>query len=237
MKLMINLGNEIDKLPDTNLWKPYFNDKISELTNINTLLTQEQEKYQDILKIFPPPEKIFSSFFHTPLQDIKVVIIGQDPYHNLGEAMGLCFSVPKDKKIPPSLRNIYKELDNDLKDSFEIPEHGDLTSWSQQGVFLLNATLTVKENCPNSHQKIWKDITSDIIRHISDNTYNTVFLLWGGFAKSKKTLINPDKHFILEANHPSPLSANRGGWFGCNHFSKTNEYLTSLGIQVIDWQV
>jgi uracil-DNA glycosylase len=234
---MLNLSNEIAELPDTNDWKHYFDNKTVELTNINSFLVTEHEKYQDVLSIFPPPEKIFSSFFYTPLQNIQVVILGQDPYHNPGEAMGLCFSVPKEKKIPPSLKNIYKELQQDFPDSFEIPTHGDLTTWSKQGVFLLNATLTVRENCPNSHQKIWKDFTSDIIKYISDNTNNTVFLLWGGFAKSKKHLINEEKHCILEANHPSPLSANRGGWFGCSHFSKTNDYLKNLGKKIINWQV
>ena len=184
--------------------------------------------------IYPPGSLIFNAFNTTPFPEVKVVIIGQDPYHNPGEAMGLCFSVPKGVRVPPSLKNIYKELESDVGAS--IPNHGDLTSWAQQGVFLLNAMLTVERNRPGSHQKIgWQDFTDAVIRKLSDGREHLVFMLWGGFARKKKELIDGSKHLVLEAAHPSPLAG--GAFFGCQHFSKANAYLQEHGMGKVEWQV
>ena len=184
--------------------------------------------------IYPPGSLIFNAFNTTPFPEVKVVIIGQDPYHNPGEAMGLCFSVPKGVRVPPSLKNIYKELESDVGAS--IPNHGDLTSWAQQGVFLLNAMLTVERNRPGSHQKIgWQDFTDAVIRKLSDGREHLVFMLWGGFARKKKELIDGSKHLILEAAHPSPLAG--GAFFGSKHFSKANAYLQEHGMWKVEWQV
>ena len=184
--------------------------------------------------IYPPGSLIFNAFNTTPFPEVKVVIIGQDPYHNPGEAMGLCFSVPKGVRVPPSLKNIYKELESDVGDT--IPNHGDLTSWAQQGVFLLNAMLTVERNRPGSHQKIgWQDFTDAVIRKLSDGREHIVFMLWGGFARKKKELIDGSKHLILEAAHPSPLAG--GAFFGSQHFSKANAYLQEHGMGKVEWQV
>ena len=184
--------------------------------------------------IYPPGSLIFNAFNTTPFPEVKVVILGQDPYHNPGEAMGLCFSVPKGVRVPPSLKNIYKELESDVGAS--IPNHGDLTSWAQQGVFLLNAMLTVERNRPGSHQKIgWQDFTDAVIRKLSDGREHIVFMLWGGFARKKKELIDGSKHLILEAAHPSPLAG--GAFFGSQHFSKANAYLQEHGMGKVEWQV
>ena len=184
--------------------------------------------------IYPPGSLIFNAFNTTPFPEVKVVILGQDPYHNPGEAMGLCFSVPKGVRVPPSLKNIYKELESDVGAS--IPNHGDLTSWAQQGVFLLNAMLTVERNRPGSHQKIgWQDFTDAVIRKLSDGREHLVFMLWGGFARKKKELIDGSKHLILEAAHPSPLAG--GAFFGSKHFSKANAYLQEHGMGKVEWQV
>lgn len=184
--------------------------------------------------IFPPGGLIFNAFDTTPFEQVKVVILGQDPYHNPGEAMGLCFSVPKGVRVPPSLQNIYKELESDL--GANIPNHGDLTKWAKQGVFLLNAMLTVEKNQAASHQKIgWQTFTDAVIRKLSEQREHLVFLLWGGFARKKGALIDMGKHLILEAAHPSPLAGN--AFQGCRHFSKTNEYLVSNGQIPIDWQI
>ena len=184
--------------------------------------------------IYPPGSLIFNAFNTTPFPEVKVVIIGQDPYHNPGEAMGLCFSVPKGVRVPPSLKNIYKELESDV--GATIPNHGDLTSWAQQGVFLLNAMLTVERNRPGSHQKIgWQDFTDAVIRKLSDGREHLVFMLWGGFARKKKELIDGSKHLILEAAHPSPLAG--GAFFGSKHFSKANAYLQEHGMGKVEWQV
>lgn len=226
---------EINKFSNTNLWYPYL--QTLDISTMEEFLENEVATYSPELSIFPPPNLIFNAFTITPLQNIKVCIIGQDPYHNIGQAMGLCFSVPKNIKIPPSLVNIYKELKNDLKNDFTIPTHGDLTHWAEQGVFLLNASLTVRQHCPNSHYKEWNKITTDIIRYISNETQQVVFLLWGNFAQNKSKLIDTNKHYILEAKHPSPLSANKGGWFGCQHFSKTNELLVQHNKTPIDWNL
>lgn len=184
--------------------------------------------------IFPPGPQIFNAFDSTKFQSVKVVVLGQDPYHNPGEAMGLCFSVPKGVRIPPSLLNIYKELAADVGTT--IPDHGDLSKWASQGVFLLNAMLTVEKNQAASHQKIgWQNFTDAVIRTLSEKREHLVFLLWGNFAKKKSELIDSNKHLILEAAHPSPLAG--GAFFGCRHFSKTNEYLAANGKEPIDWQI
>lgn len=185
--------------------------------------------------IYPPGPLIFNAFNTTPFQRVKVVILGQDPYHNPGEAMGLCFSVPKGVRLPPSLRNIYQEINNDL--GLPVPSHGDLTAWAESGVFLLNAMLTVEKNTPASHQQIgWQDFTDAVIRKLSENREHLVFLLWGNFARKKKDLIDTSRHLTLEAAHPSPFSAN-GGFFGCRHFSKADKYLEEHGMEAVDWRV
>ncbi len=184
--------------------------------------------------IYPPGNLIFNAFNCTPFNEVKVVILGQDPYHNPGEAMGLCFSVPKGVRIPPSLQNIYKELHADL--GIAAPAHGDLTQWAHHGVFLLNAMLTVEKNRAGSHQHIgWQTFTDTVIRHLSDQREGLVFLLWGNFARKKAALINGEKHCILEAAHPSPLA--QGAFFGCRHFSKANSYLQTNGTPPVDWRL
>ena len=186
-------------------------------------------------KIFPAGNNIFNAFNQTTFENVKVVLLGQDPYHGIGQAMGLSFSVPKGVKPPPSLVNIFKELKSDI--GLPIPTHGDLTPWAKQGVLLLNAVLTVRENEPASHAKIgWMHFTDAVIKKISDEKKGIVFLLWGKFAEQKQILIDETKHFVLKAAHPSPFSADKG-FFGCKHFSKTNELLAKQGLQVIDWHI
>ena len=183
--------------------------------------------------IFPKGSLIFNAFNQTTFDEVKVVILGQDPYHNPGQAMGLSFSVPKEVKPPPSLVNIYKELNKDIGMPIQIT--GDLTKWATQGVLLLNAALTVRANEPASHSKIgWMDFTNDVIRIISEQKKEVVFILWGNFAQQKQVLIDATKHKILKAAHPSPLSAHNGFW-GCKHFSSTNQYLTQHNKTPIDW--
>jgi len=184
--------------------------------------------------IYPPGPLIFNAFSLTPFEEVKVVILGQDPYHNPNEAMGLSFSVPKEVKIPPSLRNIYKELQTDV--GVTPPPHGDLTSWAKQGVFLLNAMLTVEKNIPSSHKNMgWQSFTDSVIQALSKNRNNLVFMLWGNFAKNKKHLINESRHLILESAHPSPLAGN--AFQGCKHFSKANQYLVTNGMSPINWHL
>ena len=185
--------------------------------------------------IYPVGSLIFNAFDTTPFDKVKVVILGQDPYHNPNEAMGLSFSVPKGVRTPPSLANIYKEIQTDL--GFSIPPHGDLTKWAQQGVFLLNAFLTVDAvGKAGSHQQIgWHFFTDAVIRKFSQQRENIVFMLWGNFAKRKKELIDGEKHFILESAHPSPLAGN--AFQGNRHFSKANNYLKANGLTPIDWQI
>ena len=185
--------------------------------------------------IYPPGSLIFNAFNTTPFNKIKVVILGQDPYHGAGQAHGLCFSVQNGVAPPPSLLNIFKELQDDI--GITIPNHGNLTHWAQQGVFLLNASLTVRAGEPMSHSKIgWAEFTDTVIKKISELKKNVVFLLWGKFAQEKRVLIDETKHLILRSVHPSPLSAY-AGFFGCKHFSKTNEYLVKQGIDPIDWKI
>jgi uracil-DNA glycosylase len=185
-------------------------------------------------RCFPLESEIFAAFNHCPFDKVKVVIIGQDPYHGFGQANGLCFSVNDGINFPPSLINIFKEIQSDL--GLPIPISGNLERWADQGVLLLNATLTVRESEAGSHQnKGWETFTDSVIQKLSDEKENVVFLLWGGFAQKKGAKINRTKHHVLESGHPSPLSANRGFWFGNKHFSKTNTYLQSLGKETIKW--
>lgn len=185
--------------------------------------------------VYPPSEEVFSAFHLTPLEKVKVVIIGQDPYHNVGQAHGLCFSVKPDVDIPPSLVNIYKELHDDLGCS--IPDHGYLVKWAEQGVLLLNTVLTVRAHNAFSHQGHgWEQFTDAVIRIVNEQDRPIVFILWGKPAQSKKSMLTNPKHLILEAPHPSPLSAYRG-FFGSKPFSKTNEFLQVNGVEPIDWQI
>lgn len=184
--------------------------------------------------IYPPGQLIFNAFNTTTFDDVKVVILGQDPYHNPGEAMGLSFSVPMGVRVPPSLKNIYKELATDVP--FNIPDHGDLSAWANQGVFLLNAMLTVEHKKAGSHRKLgWQKFTDAVIQLLSKEREGIVFMLWGNFAKTKSELIDKDKHLVLEAAHPSPLA--RGAYFGSKHFSQANAYLKAQGKEEIDWQL
>lgn len=186
-------------------------------------------------QIFPPADDIFNAFHLTPLKDVKVVIFGQDPYHNVGQAHGLCFSVKKGVQVPPSLVNIYKELEDDL--GCTIPDHGYLVKWAQQGVLMLNTVLTVRAHQANSHRGIgWEQFTDAAIKVLNEQDRPIVFILWGSPAQRKKVMLNNPKHLILEAPHPSPLSAYRG-FFGSRPFSQTNEFLKKNGLAEIDWQI
>lgn len=183
---------------------------------------------------YPPGSLIFSAFDHTPFDQVKVVILGQDPYHGPGQAHGLCFSVPEGIAQPPSLQNIFREIHTDLK--LPIPASGNLQRWAQQGVLLLNATLTVKAHTAGSHQnKGWESFTDAVIQQLSEKQDGLVFMLWGGYAKRKGAKIDSQKHLVLTSGHPSPLSANRGYWFGNKHFSQANAYLSSQGKEMIQW--
>ncbi len=204
--------------------KPYFE-------NITTYVKSE---IASGYTVYPPGKLMFNAFEKTPFDKVKVVILGQDPYHGAGQAHGLCFSVPQGIKAPPSLVNIFKEIETDL--GIPAPNHGCLEHWTEQGVFLLNAILTVRANTPASHSGIgWQTFTDAVIRKISDEKTGVVFLLWGNFARAKKELINTEKHFVLEAAHPSPLA--RGAFSGCRHFSKTNSLLERQGLTPIDWSL
>ena len=203
--------------------KPYF----------RQLTEQVRQEYAQF-PCYPPGRLIFNAFNLCPFDKVKVVIIGQDPYHEPGQAMGLSFSVPDGVRIPPSLVNIYKEIEDDL--GVPASRSGDLTRWAEQGVLLLNATLTVRAHVANSHQRLgWGIFTDGAIKALSDGRDHLVFMLWGSFARSKKTLIDPRRHCILESVHPSPLSANRGGWFGQHQFSRCNQYLEAHGTVPIAW--
>jgi len=186
--------------------------------------------------VFPPGNEIFAAFNRTPFDKVKVIIIGQDPYHGLQQANGLCFSVSDGIPHPPSLVNIFKELESDL--NYPYPKSGDLKPWADQGVLLLNAALTVRKGEANSHSKIgWEQFTDKVIYALSSKKNHLIFLLWGGFAKRKGKIIDRSKHHILESGHPSPLSANKGHWFNNKHFSKTNQLLVMQGKEPINWQL
>jgi uracil-DNA glycosylase len=194
-----------------------------------------QEKQADKV-IYPPNSLIFNALNITPLPQVKVVIIGQDPYHGPNQAHGLSFSVQRGIAVPPSLRNIFHELQTDL--SIPVSKHGDLTTWAEQGVLLLNSVLTVEAGQPTSHQKRgWEDFTNHVIDVLNEQCENIVFILWGAYAQRKGQRIDQNKHLVLKAAHPSPLAANRGGFFGCKAFSKTNNYLKQNGIEPINWQL
>ncbi|WP_028786998.1 uracil-DNA glycosylase [Terrimonas ferruginea] len=215
-------------------WKKVLHAEFSKPYFQNIILHLKTEKTQG-KTIYPPGPFIFNAFNTTPLSKVKVVILGQDPYHGPGQAHGLCFSVQNGVPAPPSLVNIFKELRDDI--GMEIPMHGNLTRWAEQGVFLLNASLTVRAGEPMSHAKIgWATFTDEVIKTISAECAHVVFLLWGKFAQEKSALIDGTKHLILKAAHPSPLSAHNG-FLGCKHFSKTNEYLMQQGIPPVDWQL
>lgn len=206
-------------------WKEFLSEEF-EKEYFSSLLNFVEIQYQETI-CFPKKDNIFSAFNLCPLQNLKVVLLGQDPYHGQGQANGLAFSVNEGVALPPSLINIFKEIEDDLG---EKPRSGDLTSWAEQGVLLLNSVLSVESGKPTSHNnKGWEIFTDSVIHRISERCENVVFLLWGGYAKKKVKLINPKKHLILVSGHPSPLSANRGYWFGNQHFSKTNDYLISKG--------
>ncbi len=219
--------------PITNDWmiplsaefkKPYYRELFRKIS-------QEYSTRQ----VFPAPDDIFNAFHFTPLAEVKAVILGQDPYHNDGQAHGLCFSVKPDVEIPPSLVNIYQELHDDL--GCRIPNNGYLEKWARQGVLMLNTVLTVRAHQANSHRGIgWEQFTDAVISAVNAQDRPIVFLLWGRPAQMKKSMLNNPKHLILEAPHPSPLSAYRG-FFGCRHFSKTNAFLEEHGIAPIDWQI
>ena len=233
----ISINPEIEKswknAMNTDFQSDYFN-------RLKSFLLQEKKTN----KVFPEGVNIFNAFNSTPFNKVKVVIIGQDPYHSyetiegkiLPHAHGLCFSVPESaKKIPPSLKNIFKEINQDL--GYDIPKHGNLSSWAKQGVLLLNATLTVRSHEAGSHQKKgWEIFTDSVIQNLSNERKGLIFLLWGRFAQNKEILIDGKKHFILKAAHPSPFSAYNG-FFGCEHFSKTNKILENNNQKKIDWEI
>mgnify|MGYP003586460343 FL=1 len=214
-------------------WKIKMQDQFNQpyFADLKEFLTEEKKNFT----IFPPGSLIFNAFNLTPFDQVKVVILGQDPYHDFGQAHGLCFSVMDGVPFPKSLINIFKELRDDV--GFEIPMSGNLEKWARQGILLLNATLTVRAHQAGSHQnKGWETFTDQVIRTISNEKEGIIFLLWGNYARAKKVLIDSNKHFILETVHPSPLSAYNG-FFGCKHFSKTNDILIQQGKTPIDWQL
>ena len=219
-----HLNNSWDEILKSEIEKPYFN-------QIRSTLVNEYKTHT----IYPPMKQILAAFEYTSYEDVKVVIIGQDPYHQKGQANGLCFSVSEGIALPPSLQNIYKALEYDL----QIPpaKSGDLSKWAKQGVLLLNATLTVRESMPGSHSKIgWERFTDSVISLLNEREKPVVFMLWGNYAKKKKALITNKQHLVLESVHPSPLSFYQG-FLECKHFSKANEFLRKNGIEEIDWHV
>jgi len=225
--------NSADNIKIENSWKQILYNELNAKYFLNLKEFLRTEKM--LHTIYPPGQLIFNAFNSTPFDKVKIVILGQDPYHGQGQAHGLCFSVPEGITPPPSLKNIFKELNSDL--GINIPNHGNLIKWAEQGVLLLNATLTVRANLAGSHQKKgWETFTDACISLISSQKSNVVFLLWGNYAKAKKPLIDESKHLILEAAHPSPLSAYNG-FYGCKHFSKTNQFLKNKNIPEINWQI
>ncbi|MBR6918529.1 MAG: uracil-DNA glycosylase [Clostridia bacterium] len=221
---MVNIGNSWDKMLEGEFDKEYYK-------KLRGMLAREYREYT----VYPDMYDIFNALKYTPYENVRAVILGQDPYHGPGQAHGLCFSVKRGVPSPPSLQNIFKELHDDL--GCPIPSHGELTSWARQGVLLLNTVLTVRQGRPNSHRPLgWKIFTDRVIELLDAAPQPIVFLLWGGNAKAKRSLLaNPD-HLVLTAAHPSPLSAYNG-FFGCRHFSKANDFLASRGAEPIDWKI
>tara|TARA_B100000900_G_scaffold361561_1_gene334345 strand:- start:2130 stop:2807 length:678 start_codon:yes stop_codon:yes gene_type:complete len=215
------------------LWKIIITDLMTKY-DIDNKIDYAQQNNEVNLAILPKPDLVFSAFNHFGIDELNVVIIGQDPYINKEQAMGLSFSVPKGVKLPPSLKNVYKCIENTCEITMDF-ENGDLTNWAKQGVLLLNTTLTVFEKNSNSHKKIWKGFSLDLLKYISDNTENVIFMLWGNDAKKLSKVIDGNKHHILEHTHPSPLS--RKTFLECNHFQKANEILKKLGKKEIDWTI
>lgn len=221
---MVNLGNDWDLILKEEFEKDYY-------LKLREFLKTEYRNY----RVYPDMYDIFNALRYTSFNDVKVVILGQDPYHGAGQAHGLCFSVQKGVEPPPSLKNIYKELNAEL--GLSIPSHGELTKWAKQGVLLLNTVLTVREATPNSHKNCgWEIFTDAVIKHLNNREKPIVFLLWGANARAKTSLITNPNHKIFTCAHPSPLSAYNG-FFGCGHFAKTNEFLNSIGETPIDWQI
>lgn len=221
---MVNIGNEWDELLKDEFCKEYY-------LNLRRFLKKEYLTY----RVYPDMYDIFNALKYTPYPNVRVVILGQDPYHGAGQAHGLCFSVKRGVAPPPSLVNIFREIKSDL--NIDPPSHGELTSWAKQGVLLLNTVLTVREGQPNSHRGMgWETLTDRIICLLNEREKPIVFLLWGGNAKAKRNLITNPRHLVLTAAHPSPLSAYNG-FFGCRHFSKTNDFLSSVGEKPVDWKI
>ena len=221
-------------LAATNLlWKIIITDLMTK-HDIDNKIDYAQKNNEVNLAILPKPDLVFSAFNHFGIDELNVVIIGQDPYINKEQAMGLSFSVPKGVKLPPSLKNVYKCIENTCEITMDF-ENGDLTNWAKQGVLLLNTTLTVFEKNSNSHKKIWKGFSLDLLKYISDNTENVIFMLWGNDARKLNKVIDSNKHHILEHTHPSPLS--RKTFLECNHFQKANEILKKLGKNEINWTI
>jgi len=221
----MNFGNEWNHLLKKEFERPYFKE-------IGDFLSQEREKFT----VFPDNDNIFDAFRYTSYSDVKAVILGQDPYHQPNQAHGLCFSVKKGNRLPPSLINIFKELYNDR--GITRPPHGELTHWAKSGVLLLNSILTVRKGQPNSHRKIgWEEFTDKVIGILNKREQPLVFILWGKYAQSKSRLVNGSRHLVLTGAHPSPLSANKGGYFDERYFSRTNDFLHEQGIPAIDWEI
>jgi uracil-DNA glycosylase len=217
-------GNRWDEVLQKEISKSYF-----------VKLLKWVKKDRSAYTVYPSEDNMFRAFQATSFEDVKVVILGQDPYHGKGQAHGLSFSVPDGVAIPRSLKNIFKEIKSDL--GFEIPESGNLEGWAKQGVLLLNTILTVRENNPRSHHNMgWETFTDEVVQTLSDKREHLIFILWGNDAKNKMSLINPQKHLILSAAHPSPFSAARG-FFGCKHFSQANVWLKEHGLSEIDWHL
>jgi len=224
---------DIDKVKIESSWKKELKEELKK-PYFEQLAHQLKSEIQSGKTIYPPGPLIFNAFNLTPFHQTKVVILGQDPYHNPGEAMGLCFSVPRGIRVPPSLKNVYKELKSDL--GIDIADHGDLTRWAEQGVLLLNAMLTVEHKKAGSHKKLgWQTFTDAVISILSDRKEGIIFMLWGRFAQSKSILIDKEKHYVLEAAHPSPLARN--AYMGSKHFSQCNHILQSRGQAEINWSL
>lgn len=234
LQLLYFYKNAVMDVKIEDSWKKVLKDEFTKDYFLQIVTFIKTEKAAEKI-IYPPGGLMFNAFDKTPFDKVKVVLLGQDPYHNPGQAHGLSFSVPQGVQKPPSLQNIFKELKSDL--GLEIPADGNLEKWAAQGMLLLNASLTVRKNEPGSHSKIgWLQFTDAVIKKISEEKKGVVFLLWGKFAQDKQALIDETKHHVLKAAHPSPFSADKG-FFGCKHFSKTNEFLMQEGLQPIDWKL